>query len=230
MGKRKRGSKNRPLTHEEIWDDSALIESWEAAAEEYKLYRGIQAKGESLEDAIREHEANEAEKAAEEATGAGPAATTQDGGVNAHHSQEVALDGQSLESMREDEEPPPTIQVRGCHMLEHFTPFSGCFPPVAHSILCLMHVKIAFAHGGPQQEPMPKRLRKERDQEGTEQTEASQMPSLFTSIPREVLGAADGFNGQEDEGLKNLMTAWYFAGYYTGLYEGQRRARTPQQD
>lgn len=28
----------------------------------------------------------------------------------------------------------------------------------------------------------------------------------------------------QDQGLKNLMMAWYFAGYYTGLYEGQRRA------
>lgn len=28
----------------------------------------------------------------------------------------------------------------------------------------------------------------------------------------------------QDEGLKNLMMSWYFAGYYTGLYEGQQRA------
>ena len=27
----------------------------------------------------------------------------------------------------------------------------------------------------------------------------------------------------EDEGLKNLMMSWYFAGYYTGLYEGQQK-------
>lgn len=27
-----------------------------------------------------------------------------------------------------------------------------------------------------------------------------------------------------DEGLKNLMMAWYFAGYYSGLYEGQQLA------
>lgn len=28
---------SRELTHEEIWDDSALIEAWNAAAEEYKV-------------------------------------------------------------------------------------------------------------------------------------------------------------------------------------------------
>lgn len=28
---------NRELTHEEIWDDSALIEAWDAAMNEYKV-------------------------------------------------------------------------------------------------------------------------------------------------------------------------------------------------
>ncbi len=27
----------------------------------------------------------------------------------------------------------------------------------------------------------------------------------------------------EDEGLKNLMMSWYYAGYYTGLYEGRKQ-------
>ncbi|KAJ4480350.1 hypothetical protein C8R41DRAFT_842796 [Lentinula lateritia] len=31
---------SRELTHDEIWDDSALIEAWNAAAEEYKAYHG----------------------------------------------------------------------------------------------------------------------------------------------------------------------------------------------
>jgi hypothetical protein len=28
----------------------------------------------------------------------------------------------------------------------------------------------------------------------------------------------------QDENLKRLMMSWYFAGYYTGLYEGQQQA------
>jgi hypothetical protein len=32
---------NRELTHEEIWDDSALIDAWNAAAEEYEVCRFI---------------------------------------------------------------------------------------------------------------------------------------------------------------------------------------------
>lgn len=28
----------------------------------------------------------------------------------------------------------------------------------------------------------------------------------------------------QDESLKKLMMAWYYAGYYTGLHEGQQQA------
>ena len=31
---------SRELTHEEIWDDSALINAWEAATKEYESYHG----------------------------------------------------------------------------------------------------------------------------------------------------------------------------------------------
>jgi hypothetical protein len=35
MGKAR--NSNRPLTQEEIWDDSALVQSWDEAVEEYKV-------------------------------------------------------------------------------------------------------------------------------------------------------------------------------------------------
>jgi hypothetical protein len=38
------------LTHDEIWDDSALVDSWNEALEEYKKYHSIHAKGGSLKD------------------------------------------------------------------------------------------------------------------------------------------------------------------------------------
>ena len=34
------GEESRELTHEEIWDDSALVSAWEAATEEYEAYHG----------------------------------------------------------------------------------------------------------------------------------------------------------------------------------------------
>jgi len=33
-------TQSRELTHEEIWDDSALVEAWNAAMEEYEAYHG----------------------------------------------------------------------------------------------------------------------------------------------------------------------------------------------
>ncbi|KAJ5176390.1 uncharacterized protein N7482_002267 [Penicillium canariense] len=54
MGKPKH---DKSLTHEEIWDDSALVQSWDEAVEEYKLYHSIHAKGENVEDVLREAEA-----------------------------------------------------------------------------------------------------------------------------------------------------------------------------
>ncbi|KAK0386912.1 hypothetical protein NLU13_5225 [Sarocladium strictum] len=44
------GGKDDNLTQEEIWDDSALIDSWNDALEEYKKYHSIHAKGGSLKD------------------------------------------------------------------------------------------------------------------------------------------------------------------------------------
>ncbi|KAI6301368.1 hypothetical protein MCOR29_010882 [Pyricularia oryzae] len=37
------------------------------------------------------------------------------------------------------------------------------------------------------------------------------------SSPISVLGSV------KDEGLKSLLMSWYYAGYYTGLYEGQQQ-------
>ncbi|KAF2771329.1 hypothetical protein EJ03DRAFT_38967 [Teratosphaeria nubilosa] len=33
----------------------------------------------------------------------------------------------------------------------------------------------------------------------------------------------------QDEGLKNIMMSWYYAGYYTGVYEGQQKAYAAMQ-
>lgn len=38
MGKSKHA---KSLTHEEIWDDSALVRSWDEAVEEYQVRRNI---------------------------------------------------------------------------------------------------------------------------------------------------------------------------------------------
>ncbi|OLN92187.1 Survival motor neuron-like protein 1 [Colletotrichum chlorophyti] len=44
-----------------------------------------------------------------------------------------------------------------------------------------------------------------------------------TMAPQSLLGSV------QDEGLKRLLMSWYYAGYYTGLYEGQQQQQQQQQ-
>jgi hypothetical protein len=34
----------------------------------------------------------------------------------------------------------------------------------------------------------------------------------------------------QDENIKNIMMSWYYAGYYTGLYDGQQKAYASMQE
>ncbi|GES62677.1 survival motor neuron [Aspergillus terreus] len=154
MGKNKNATK--PLTQEEIWDDSALVQSWDEAVEEYKLYHSIHARGENVEDVLREAEAAELEKSQQQ-------------------DEEPEVD--SKDAMEADVEPPATAP-----QTSHPTPpqtAGEAAPPIG-------------AHAGG--------------------------PSMGSAVPQVALAQV------QDEGLKNLMMAWYYAGYYTGLYEGQQRA------
>ncbi|KAL4937592.1 hypothetical protein BDV06DRAFT_70211 [Aspergillus oleicola] len=160
MGKNK--GANRALTQEEIWDDSALVQSWDEAVEEYRLYHSIAAKGENVEDVLRE-----AEEAAQ--TDAGPSLSW----------------AQVEEEDMADAMPEPetgfvegTAQAAATHVSQVATESA--------------HVKSENAAAA-----------------GSAQAPAMPYPA---------------FSPGQDEGLKNLMMAWYYAGYYTALYEEQQNA------
>ncbi|GAW25380.1 putative SMN family protein Smn1 [Rosellinia necatrix] len=46
-------SGDRELTHNEIWDDSALIDSWDQALEEYKKYHSLHKNGGNVKDLLK---------------------------------------------------------------------------------------------------------------------------------------------------------------------------------
>ncbi|CAK3866334.1 hypothetical protein DOTSEDRAFT_24779 [Lecanosticta acicola] len=50
-------------------------------------------------------------------------------------------------------------------------------------------------------------------------------PAGLANMPQGLM------NSSQSEQLKNIMTAWYYAGYYTGFYDGQQNAwsNMPQQ-
>ncbi|KAL9129100.1 MAG: hypothetical protein Q9175_007389 [Cornicularia normoerica] len=53
------GKGRKQLSQAEVWDDSALIQSWDDALAEYKLYHSIHARSERVEDVIEEAEVQE---------------------------------------------------------------------------------------------------------------------------------------------------------------------------
>ncbi|KAG5982108.1 hypothetical protein E4U55_002286 [Claviceps digitariae] len=117
------------LSHEEVWDDSALIDSWNEALAEYKKYHSIYAKGGSVRDLPQAQES-------------------------------TSTKSESLDPGPEDAQ---------LHQIEDA-----------------------------EQEPVA--------------AAASVAPP-----PQALLGSI------RDEGLKKLLMSWYYAGYYTGLFEGQQQ-------
>ncbi|KAJ6030124.1 hypothetical protein N7499_012542, partial [Penicillium canescens] len=148
MGKNK---KAKTLTQEEIWDDSALLQSWDEAVEEYQLYHSIHAKGENVEDVLREAEES----------GLIVEGEIIEAEVEVDAAENDAITGNEDTSMNIDE-PAQASQ-----------PVNGPGPEVSTTAPPMPHPAMANV---------------------------------------------------QDEALKNLMMSWYYAGYYTGVYEGQQQA------
>ncbi|KAK7977553.1 hypothetical protein PG996_003607 [Apiospora saccharicola] len=49
-------SNQQNLTHDEVWDDSALVDSWNDALGEYKKYHSIYRHGGNVDDLLKEDE------------------------------------------------------------------------------------------------------------------------------------------------------------------------------
>ncbi|KAG4414881.1 hypothetical protein IFR04_011957 [Cadophora malorum] len=45
---------NGDVSHSQIWDDSSLVDSWNEALDEYKKYHSIKARGENVEQVLKE--------------------------------------------------------------------------------------------------------------------------------------------------------------------------------
>ncbi|KAK5702224.1 hypothetical protein LTR17_022497 [Elasticomyces elasticus] len=150
-------------SHAEVWDDSALVNSWNEALEEYKKYHSLAAKGEKIELVLDRVEKGEVETGDLE-------------GVNATTSAgiPVLVNGNSTSSTNSTNRPVE----------------EGSLPT------------------GPQ---------------SSTTTQVMPAASATAAVPQMLL------NQVQDDGLKNVMMSWYYAGYYTGLYEGQQKAHASLQ-
>ncbi|KAL8949453.1 MAG: hypothetical protein Q9222_004440 [Ikaeria aurantiellina] len=142
------GKKRKHLSHEEIWDDSALLDSWEAALEEYQLYHSIHARGERVEDVLKE----------------------------AEESEDMTLDDTTING----------------------NPSSDAVNGLPHS----EDLEDGELEDGQVGDDLPA---------GHIDKDDAIMPNLSTLTV-------------QDPDLKNLMMSWYYAGYYTGLYEGRKQS------
>lgn len=140
--------------HEEVWDDSLLIDSWNQALQEYKKYHSIHAKGGSIRD-LEQAEAGSSK--------ADEALTT-----------EESANELSVQTPQEHEEPPSKDDAA------------------------------------------------DNTEEHSKQPghNSNSIPSAFPS--QAILGTV------RDDNLKKLLMSWYYAGYYTGLFEGQQAQQQQQ--
>ncbi|KAL2149594.1 hypothetical protein VTH82DRAFT_8246 [Thermothelomyces myriococcoides] len=92
-------------THEEIWDDSMLVESWNQALEEYKKYHSIHAKGGSVDEIL-----NGANETVRSKTEAKPEEGVADEAARSQEGAEAEADVEETIPMDEsDETSVPTI-------------------------------------------------------------------------------------------------------------------------
>ncbi|RPB28616.1 hypothetical protein L211DRAFT_399523 [Terfezia boudieri ATCC MYA-4762] len=154
-------AEKKELTHAEIWDDSTLLNSWDAALQEYKKYHSIQATGATV--------------------GSLPASTKEEGEVEMKD-----ISPQQLVHSQESEDKPvaPTNE-------EEEEEEGEVVPEVKNHT------------------PEPQLM-------SQASVEAGQKLPSPPPFPPSILAG-------ENETLRNLMISWYFAGYYTGLYEGQQK-------
>ncbi|KAK4988092.1 hypothetical protein LTR66_007415 [Elasticomyces elasticus] len=172
------------LSHNQIWDDSALLESWDEVLEEYKYYHSIAARGENVEEIME-------------------AAIKQESKEFVAHNFIVYVDTNRSSHEQELLNGQLSNGVQGSS--------NGVSGSANH----------------------PSSPNRTQASSGTFQAQSGIHPDAATAHIPTTQGAAAGASGMadmptalvgrvQDENLKNLMMSWYYAGYYTGLFEGQQ--------
>ncbi|RPB07030.1 hypothetical protein P167DRAFT_579688 [Morchella conica CCBAS932] len=226
------------LTHEEIWDDSTLVNAWDEALNEYKKYHSIDATGENKAKILREAEEAEMQDAPS-------------------MNQEVIEYQPSIEDIEDDameheEAAAPHIKVevevetagqqnQGNHeqVSDTITKSTDAeqLPTSATTTTTTAQEKSATAQeqdtaaqelsaAAQAQSEAHARIQSHLDAQAALQSAPPPFPMKF---PGDIKGqVADKVRHVDNEALRNLMMSWYFAGYYTGLYEGQQQAQQQQ--
>jgi len=177
-------STNQDISHEEIWDDSALIRSWNDAVAEYEFYHSIHAKGQDVDEVLRRAEMEESDDVVNEIM------------VNADGDGEVE-EGEVDDYDKQDHD---AAQTTGTLPIEDDVPVQ-IGPPLPPTI----EASSAAPTGS-----------------------AGPAPTAAPSGVEAKLPTAAGISAASsaDQTLENIKMAYYWAGYYSGLYDAQRQGGT----
>ncbi|KAH0843101.1 hypothetical protein FOPE_08191 [Fonsecaea pedrosoi] len=223
------------LSQAEIWDDSALIRSWNDAVAEYEYYHSIHARGEDVEEILRKAEMGELddentdadvdmggqwrpvhpETPAEAATAAAAAAAAVDENETTADAA-AARDTRSESGEVEDEDGPEggpdVLEQRRKAAMDQFK-------------------SLLDEPDGQQKHPPQSTL--EQPSTTTTTTTPAIGPSLPPTsaivneqVPPTATATVTDF--LPDQTLENIKMAYYWAGYYSGLYDGQRQRQAQQ--
>jgi hypothetical protein len=195
------------LSHAEIWDDSALVRSWNEAVAEYQYYHSLAAQGldvDTVLDAAEQAEANGGEVPLalnggnEVSDGAAAASTSK----SAREVAEPDEEGEILdESMAVDEQAPTDAAVAAAA-----DEVNGDQGTNQQDSTTAAAKKAAL-----------RQLGVTGDQDG--------LDGGTSTAPQDDGDTGGPATGTKDT-LENLKMAYYWAGYYSGLHDAQSQPRT----
>ncbi|KAL2405018.1 hypothetical protein ABEF95_001477 [Exophiala dermatitidis] len=215
------------LSQAEIWDDSALIRSWNDAVAEYEYYHSIHARGEDVEEILRKAEMDELAETETTAL--------------ATEWQQVNGDQMELES---DSRPASGSTVVAANATANASPESqedgeiedGELEDDLEAAKEALSRKVQSELVAP---PTPAESKRESEPKAAEHEMSqqfagnisSQLPQSTANKPKPMIGpslppaAVEASGPSPEQTLENVKMAYYWAGYYSGLYDGQRQAQ-----
>ncbi|KAF9973997.1 hypothetical protein BGZ73_002719 [Actinomortierella ambigua] len=282
------------LSHEEVWDDSALIEAWDAAVKQYELYHNPSGDHAKSRPSTKETQAGSAPKrpqhpAVSSRTGSGAgtnkkpvltnerkptssakanippststlttatttsvAAGTRDtskktrpspskgtgasskeisGAMPAKKKAKVQHDWTSESGAQTWQWPQATNTTTGAGDTAVFNPYAQFTAPYPHYMPPYPGTSsMAGMHGAGPPPMMPWNMPPPPPPSAPPMfAPPVPPPSMFVPsfLSSGDAGAAHrpaaGPRGMDDESLGNLIMAWYYSGYYTGLYQARRQ-------
>jgi hypothetical protein len=207
------------LTHDEIWDDSALIRSWNDAVKEYEYYHSLAAQGLDAEVVLDAAEAALAKgeelplyldgaDAVKAVTGESAAGKKGDGDL------EVPATTTARTPPSEDGEIDEDAGLVSESNARPNATNGNRSPTASERDAALVRAGLLAAQTGNTLDTA---------------SETNQLPdSAALPQPNGPAPSAAAVAGPAAQTLENLKMAYYWAGYYSGLYDGQVAAQQPQ--